>query len=145
VNALRREQPHLSAGSPIVAWQLATLYGLGDIAGGRRLNYALQCATGDLIAVFDSEDVPEPAQRKAAAMFAVAGSALACVQARLSIYNPEDSFLTRQFTLKYAALFEAILPALERLGLPIMLGGTSNHFRRSALVSCGAWDPFNVT
>ena len=40
-------------------------------------------------------------------------------------------FLTRQFTLEYAALFEAILPALQRLGLPILLGGTSNHFRRA--------------
>ena len=34
---------------------------------------------------------------------------------------------------------------MVRLGLPIMLGGTSNHFRRSALVAAGAWDAFNVT
>lgn len=112
----------------------------------RALNYALQFAHGDLIAIFDAEDVPEPSQlRKAAARFAEAGSDLACVQARLSIYNPEDGFLTRQFTLEYAVLFEAILPALERLGLPILLGGTSNHFRRQALVAAGEWDAFNVT
>lgn len=112
----------------------------------RALNFALQFATGELVGVFDAEDVPEPNQlRKAAGRFAGAGHELACVQARLSIYNPDDSFLTRQFTLEYAALFEAILPALERLGLPILLGGTSNHFRRSALIGVGAWDPFNVT
>ena len=112
----------------------------------RALNYALQFADGDLIAIFDAEDVPDPAQlRKAAARFAEAGHDLACVQARLSIYNPEDGFLTRQFTLEYAVLFEAILPALERLGLPILLGGTSNHFRKSALVAAGEWDAFNVT
>ena len=112
----------------------------------RALNYALLAATGDLVAVFDTEDVPEPAQlRKAAMMFVHAGPERACVQARLSIHNPDDSFLTRQFTLEYAALFEATLPALERLGLPILLGGTSNHFRKRALVEAGAWDPFNVT
>lgn len=112
----------------------------------RACNYALQFATGDYVVVYDAEDVPEPAQlRKAAVRFASSGPELVCLQARLSIYNPSDSFLTKQFTLEYAVLFEAILPALERLGLPILLGGTSNHFRRSALASVGAWDAFNVT
>ena len=36
--------------------------------------------------------------------------------------------LTRQFTIEYSALFDAILPALARLGMPVPLGGTSNHF-----------------
>ena len=38
-----------------------------------------------------------------------------------------------------------MLPALERLGLPIPLGGTSNHFRLAVLRKVGAWDPYNVT
>jgi cellulose synthase/poly-beta-1,6-N-acetylglucosamine synthase-like glycosyltransferase len=37
------------------------------------------------------------------------------------------------------------LPTLDRLKLPIPLGGTSNHFRASALKWLMAWDPFNVT
>ena len=112
----------------------------------RALNYALQFARGDLVAVFDAEDVPSPRQlRLAAEMFAAGGPELVCVQARLGIYNPDDGFLTRQFALEYASLFEAILPALERLGLPILLGGTSNHFRRRALEALGAWDAYNVT
>jgi cellulose synthase/poly-beta-1,6-N-acetylglucosamine synthase-like glycosyltransferase len=53
--------------------------------------------------------------------------------------------LTRQFTLEYTGLFDAILPALARLGLPIPLGGTSNHFRRETLLAAGGWDAFNVT
>jgi cellulose synthase/poly-beta-1,6-N-acetylglucosamine synthase-like glycosyltransferase len=52
---------------------------------------------------------------------------------------------TRQFAIEYSTLFDAILPALERLDFPIPLGGTSNHFRRSDLEAVGAWDPFNVT
>jgi cellulose synthase/poly-beta-1,6-N-acetylglucosamine synthase-like glycosyltransferase len=112
----------------------------------RALNYALQFATGALIAVYDAEDVPDPRQlRLAAAHFAASGTDLACVQARLAIHNTSAGFLMRQFTLEYAALFEAILPLLQRLGLPILLGGTSNHFRRSSLDEAGAWDPFNVT
>ena len=112
----------------------------------RALNFALQFADGDIVAIYDAEDIPEPDQlRRAAAAFAAGGSDLACVQARLNIYNPGASVLTRQFTLEYAALFDAMLPVLDRLGLALPLGGTSNHFRRSILVEAGAWDPYNVT
>jgi cellulose synthase/poly-beta-1,6-N-acetylglucosamine synthase-like glycosyltransferase len=38
-----------------------------------------------------------------------------------------------------------LLPALERLRVPIPLGGTSNHFRVNILKQVHAWDPFNVT
>jgi glycosyltransferase XagB len=59
--------------------------------------------------------------------------------------NASDNWLTRQFTIEYCAQFDGILPALDRLELPIPLGGTSNHFRVSALKWLMAWDSFNVT
>jgi glycosyltransferase XagB len=109
-------------------------------------NYALLSATGDFVVVYDAEDRPEPDQlRRAAAAFAAGDATLACVQARLNIFNPHDSWFARQFTVEYSALFDAVLPALAHLRLPVPLGGTSNHFRRQMLVSIGAWDPFNVT
>ena len=49
------------------------------------------------------------------------------------------------FTLDYALWFDQVLPGLERLGMPIPLGGTSNHFRIDVLRELHAWDPFNVT
>jgi cellulose synthase/poly-beta-1,6-N-acetylglucosamine synthase-like glycosyltransferase len=48
---------------------------------------------------------------------------------------------SRQFTVEYAALFDCILPALERLRLPVPLRGTSN---RAVLDAVGG-DPYNVT
>lgn len=112
----------------------------------KALNYGLQFARGALVVVFDAEDRPQPQQlKRAAALFAHGPARLACVQAQLNIYNPRDTWFTRQFTIEYSTLFDAVLPALERLALPIPLGGTSNHFRRSQLEALGAWDPFNVT
>jgi cellulose synthase/poly-beta-1,6-N-acetylglucosamine synthase-like glycosyltransferase len=112
----------------------------------KALNYALTFASGDYVVVFDAEDRPEPDQlRKAAAAFASAKPGLACLQARLNVYNPTDSWLTRHFTIEYSALFDAVLPALDRLGLPLPLGGTSNHFPRLLLKRVGGWDPYNVT
>lgn len=112
----------------------------------RALNYALQEATGEYIVVFDAEDEPQPDQlRRAVEAFAGGGHSLGCLQARLQIYNAQQNWLTRQFALEYAALFACILPALQRFGLPIMLGGTSNHFPRATLLAVGGWDPYNVT
>ncbi len=112
----------------------------------KALNFALASAHGSFVVVYDAEDRPEPGQlRDALARFAVAGPDVVCIQARLNTYNPDAGFLTRQFTLEYTVLFDAILPALERLGLPLPLGGTSNHFKTEALRAAGAWDPYNVT
>ena len=49
------------------------------------------------------------------------------------------------FTANYAGQFHAFLPGLAALHLPFTLGGSSNHFRRSALRDVGGWDPYNVT
>ena len=112
----------------------------------RALNYALQFARGDLLTIFDAEDIPEPMQlRQAANTFAVRPKSLACLQAELTFYNPNENWLTRQFTVEYGTLFKLILPALAEAGLPLLLGGTSNHFRTSVLRQVGAWDPYNVT
>ncbi len=40
------------------------------------------------------------------------GDRLACVQARLTIDNTKDSWLTRLFTAEYAGLFDVFLPGL---------------------------------
>lgn len=111
----------------------------------RALNVALQFARGALVVVFDAEDRPEPRQlREAAALFSI-GPSLACLQARLAIDNFEDNWLTQAFALEYAALFHVINPGLAALGLPIALGGTSNHFRTDVLHRVNGWDAWNVT
>jgi cellulose synthase/poly-beta-1,6-N-acetylglucosamine synthase-like glycosyltransferase len=112
----------------------------------RALMYALPLAKGAFVVVYDAEDEPEPGQlREAFCRFRDSSVDLGCLQARLNIYNVRKSWITRQFTLEYTALFDAILPTVQRLGLPVPLGGTSNHFRREALEKSGGWDPYNVT
>ncbi len=119
----------------------------------KALNYALATARGRYVVVYDAEDLPEPDQlRKAVYSFAQASrdpapseKPLACLQAMLNHYNIDQNWLARQFTLEYTALFDGMLPALQRLELPILLGGTSNHFRTELLREIGAWDAYNVT
>ncbi|HEY8245708.1 MAG TPA: glycosyltransferase [Hyphomicrobium sp.] len=110
------------------------------------IQYALQFAQGDYVVVYDAEDAPEPDQLRRALSGLNSGSErIGCLRAQLNIYNSDATWLTRQFTVEYTALFDCILPALERLRLPVPLGGTSNHFPRAVLDAVGGWDPYNVT
>lgn len=114
----------------------------------KALCWALPFAEGELITIFDAEDRPAPDQlRLAAAAFASGDERLVCVQAALEVDHlpTSRSWISRQFALEYRVLFRSLLPWLAAKGLFLPLGGTSNHFRRSALLAVGAWDPFNVT
>ena len=109
-------------------------------------NFALRFARGDYLVVYDAEDRPEPDQlRKVVATFQRAPADVACLQCRLNYYNVSENWLSRMFTLDYSLWFDHILPGLERLRIPIPLGGTSNHFKIEVLRELHAWDPFNVT
>ena len=109
-------------------------------------NYALKFARGEYLVIFDAEDQPEPLQlRKAVAMFAQCDEQTACLQAPLTYFNASENWLTRQFTIEFNMWFDLLLPTVEKLGMPIPLGGTSTHFRMEALRKVGAWDPYNVT
>lgn len=112
----------------------------------RALNVALPLARGAYVVIYDAEDRPEPDQlRRAVAAFDRHGPDVACLQARLSIDHARENPLTALFAVEYAALFDVVNPGLLRMGLPIPLGGTSNHFRTPALRRIGGWDAWNVT
>ncbi|MFN3312750.1 MAG: glycosyltransferase family 2 protein [Hyphomonas sp.] len=111
----------------------------------RALNYGLARARGEFVVVYDAEDRPHPDQLTASLRaFRDGPRSLACVQAPL-IGQGGRGWLAAQWALEYAVQFGRLMPGLAALGLPIALGGTSNHFRRSWLETAGAWDPWNVT
>jgi glycosyltransferase XagB len=112
----------------------------------KALTYALACARGELLAIYDAEDRPHPQQlREAHAAFLEGPPELACLQAPLIIANARQSALSAMFSLEYSALFRGLLPMLARHRMPLPLGGTSNHFKTAILKEVGGWDPYNVT
>lgn len=112
----------------------------------KALAYALPLCSGEFITLFDAEDIPHPAQLlEAWHRFRSEDETLACLQAPLVTTNLRAGPLSRMFAFEYAGLFRGMLPWLARKGLVLPLGGTSNHFRRAALLQVGGWDPYNVT
>ncbi|PLL11609.1 glycosyl transferase [Tabrizicola sp. TH137] len=112
----------------------------------RALNFGLDFCKGGIVGIWDAEDAPDPDQlRKVAAAFAAAPPDLACLQGALDFYNPRTNWMARCFTMEYALWFRLFLPGLERLNLPMPLGGTTLFLRRDRIESAGGWDAHNVT
>lgn len=109
-------------------------------------NYGLFFATGEIVTIYDAEDLPEPLQlRRVVAAFRSLPDDIACVQAKLEYHNGNQNILAGWFTAEYGLWFGYLLPGMMTTTSPIPLGGTSNHLRRDVLDEIGAWDPFNVT
>lgn len=112
----------------------------------RAMNLALDFCDGDVIGIFDAEDVPDADQlRIVAEHFRSAPSEVATIQCQLTFFNARENWITRCFQIEYAIWFDVLLRGWERLGLPVPLGGTSVYFRASALRDLGGWDAHNVT
>jgi len=111
----------------------------------KALRYALPLTTGEFVVLYDAEDRPHPLQLvQAWQRFRQSGREVVCLQARLEISN-RATLISRMFASEYAGLFRGLLPWLAERRHVLPLGGTSNHFRRQALVEIGSWDPHNVT
>jgi cellulose synthase/poly-beta-1,6-N-acetylglucosamine synthase-like glycosyltransferase len=112
----------------------------------RALNYALPFAQGEIIAIYDAEDRPDPNQiATIVRRFDEVSPDVACLQGRLDYYNADHNLMARLFTIEYAAWFRVLLPGVQRLGLFVPLGGTTLFIKRAALDAVGGWDAHNVT
>lgn len=120
--------------------------GAGPRTKPNALNIGLAHARGSLICVYDAEDRPHPQQlRVAYDCFERGPQMLAALQAPLIGGSLEGGWISDQWCLDYSVHFGLLLPAYARLGVPIALGGSSNHFRTDILRSAGGWDAWNVT
>lgn len=120
--------------------------GSGLTTKPRALNYALDFCQGSLIGIWDAEDSPAIDQiEQVVARFQAAPPDVICLQGQLDYYNPRQNWISRCFTIEYAAWWRLIMPGLARLGFVIPLGGTTLFFRRAPLETLGGWDAHNVT
>jgi len=112
----------------------------------KALNYAMNYVKGEYVTIYDAEDRPDPFQLlEVIDSFAKLPAEYACLQAKLNFYNANENILTKFFSIEYKLWFDFLLKALSGFKLPVTLGGTSNHFKVSALEKVGYWDAYNVT
>ncbi|MEM2523086.1 MAG: glycosyltransferase family 2 protein [Candidatus Bathyarchaeia archaeon] len=103
------------------------------------LNFALKHARGEILAVFDADNVPErDVLKKAVAYFN--DPSVAAVQGRLCSINADENMLTKLVSYEEAAWCEAYLRGKDVLGLFVHLKGTCQFIRRDILAKLGGFN-----
>ena len=111
-----------------------------DVAYGKpsALNYGLKFAKGEIIGVFDADNVPEPnVLLKAAGYFKEQD--IVAIQGLLSSINADESMLARLIYYEGMIQHYALLSGKDKLGLFVPLAGTCQFVRRKVLEEVGGW------
>ncbi|MEM2953891.1 MAG: glycosyltransferase family 2 protein [Candidatus Bathyarchaeia archaeon] len=103
------------------------------------LNYALKNARGEIVAVFDADNVPETdALKKAVSYFN--DPSVAAVQGMLCNINANENMLTKFVSYEETAWCEAYLRGKDLLGLFVHLKGSCQFIRRDVLAKLNGFD-----
>jgi len=102
------------------------------------LNYGLKFAKGEIIGVFDADNVPEPDVLLNAAKYFETHNVVA-IQGLLSSINAEQNMLTK--IINYEGMIQqyAFLSGKDKLGLFVPFSGTCQFVRREVLEKVGGW------
>jgi cellulose synthase/poly-beta-1,6-N-acetylglucosamine synthase-like glycosyltransferase len=103
------------------------------------LNYALKHVRGEIVAVFDADNVPEPdVLIKAAEYFE--DPSIAAVQGKPCSINADENILTKFVSYEEAVRYEAYMRGKDMLNLFVHLTGSCCFVRKSVLDEVGGWD-----
>jgi len=103
------------------------------------LNCALKHASGEIVAVFDADSVPEPdALLKAVEHFEDAS--VTAVQGKACSINADVNMLTKFISYEEAVRYETYIRGKDVLNLFVPLTGSCYFIRRSVLLDVNGWD-----
>jgi len=103
------------------------------------LNYGLSNSRGDVLAIFDADNVPERDTLLIAAAH-LRDKSVSALQGRIHSINSEQNMLTKFITYEDSVWCEAFLRGKESLGLFVHLRGCCQFIRRSVLEELGGFD-----
>ena len=103
------------------------------------LNHGLAHSKGEIVAIFDADNVPADDVLSGAAEY-FCDSTVAAVQGRIHSINSRENMLTQFLAYEDAVWCEAFLRGKESLGLFVHLRGCCQFIRRDVLESLGGFD-----
>jgi len=102
------------------------------------LNCALRHARGEIVVVFDADNVPEPDALLRAAEYFEDQSVVA-VQGTPCSINASENMLTKFVSYEEAVRFQAYFRGKDALNLFVPLSGSCQFIRRDVLEEVGGW------
>jgi len=103
------------------------------------LNYALKHERGEIVAVFDADNVPESdTLLKVAEYFE--DPSIAAVQGRQCSINADENMLSKLVSYEEAVRYETYVRGKDVLNLFVPITGSCYFIRKSVLFEVGGWD-----
>lgn len=103
------------------------------------LTEAIKLVNGELVAVFDADNIPEPDSLLRAASY-FEDPSVAAVQGRLIAVNEDENILTKFVAQEETLRCEAYMRGKTALGLFVPLTGSCYFVRKDVLDAVGGWD-----
>jgi len=103
------------------------------------LNCALKHVRGEIVGVFDADNVPEPDVLMRAVRY-FEDSSTAAVQGRQCSINADENMLTKFISYEEGVRYETYLRGKDALNLFVPLTGNCYFVRRNVLEEIGGWD-----
>lgn len=108
------------------------------------LNLALPYLTGDIVAVFDADSLPETnILSKVTSYFNE--TKIMAIQGMTTSINERSNVLTRVIAMEEKAWFQMLMSGREKLQLFVPLNGSCQFIRRNVLEELGGWDENSLT
>jgi cellulose synthase/poly-beta-1,6-N-acetylglucosamine synthase-like glycosyltransferase len=102
------------------------------------LNYGMKYASGEIVATFDADSIPESDTLLKAVEF-FEDSSVDALQGTICSANADQNLLTKFISYEAAVRFKAYLQGKDILKLFVHLAGTCQFIRRTVLVKIGGW------
>ena len=119
--------------------QVKLVHQLGSNGKPSALNYALKYVRGEIVAVFDADNVPGlDVLMRAVEYFE--DQSIAAVQGRTCSINADENMLTKFVSYEEAVRFETQVRGKDVLNLFVPLTGSCYFVRRDVLDKIGGWD-----
>lgn len=100
---------------------------------------ALKHVKGEIVGVFDADNVPEPDVLLRAGNY-FRDSSVVALQGRVCAINAKENILTRFVSQEEALRYEGFMGGKEVLGLFVPLNGSCYFVRRAVIEDVGGWD-----
>ena len=115
--------------------RLRLLRVVGSRSKAENVNAALQAATGEIVAVYDADHLPEPECFRKAWRWLAQGYHV--VQGRCVIRNFAENWLTRTIAVEFDSIYAVSHQGRSNISGTAIFGGSNGYWRRDALRDVG--------